>query len=147
MYIVSVYWQSNICGFPDNHTSYWVCIYRDPIADVLFCRYVVFLSTVVLLIAFKLMCITECVISCVENGTLWIICFSKSINCTAWLDCLFKFQVDQAVGYCSHYFGSDCWLLFPLFWIRLLVTIPIILDHAVGYCSHYFGSGCWLLFR
>ena len=28
-------------------------------------------------IAFKLMCITECVISCVENGTLWIICFSK----------------------------------------------------------------------
>ena len=34
-------------------------------------------SCVVLLIAFKLMCITECVISCVENGTFWIICFSK----------------------------------------------------------------------
>jgi hypothetical protein len=77
--------------------------------------------------------------------------------------------LDQAVGYCSHYFGLGCWLLFPLFWIRLLVTIPInlsqtgwlllplfwirllvtvpiILDQAVGYCSHYFGSCCWLLF-
>ena len=71
---------------------------------------------------------------------------AKSISCTAWLDCLFKFQVGQDVGYCSNYFGSSCWLLFPLFWIRLLVTVPIILDQVVGYCSHYFGSGCWLLF-
>jgi hypothetical protein len=54
--------------------------------------------------------------------------------------------LDQAVGYCSHYFESGCWLLFPLFWIRLLVTDHIILDQAVGYCSYYFGSGCWLLF-
>jgi hypothetical protein len=48
-------------------------------------------------------------------------------------------NLDQAVVYCSYYFGSRClllfplfgsccWLLFPLFWIRLLVTVPIILD-------------------
>jgi hypothetical protein len=54
--------------------------------------------------------------------------------------------LDQDVGYCSHYFGSGCWLLFTLFWVGLLVTVPIILDQAVGYCSHYFGSGGWLLF-
>jgi hypothetical protein len=54
--------------------------------------------------------------------------------------------LDQAVGDCSHYFGSGCWLLFPSFWIRLLVTVSIILDEAVGYCSHHFGSSCWLLF-
>jgi hypothetical protein len=59
----------------------------------------------------------------------------KSISCTAWFDCLFKFQVDQAVSYCSHYFGSGCWLLFPLYWIRLLVTVPVILDQAVGYLT------------
>jgi uncharacterized membrane protein len=52
----------------------------------------------------------------------------------------------MAVGHCSHYFGSGCWLLFPLFWIRMLVTVHIILGQAVGYCSHYFVSGCWLLF-
>jgi hypothetical protein len=40
--------------------------------------------------------------------------------------------LDQAVGYYSHYFGSGCWLLFPLFWIRLLVTVPMILDQVVG---------------
>jgi hypothetical protein len=34
--------------------------------------------------------------------------------------------LDQAVGYSSYYFGSTCWLLFLLFWIRLLVTVPII---------------------
>jgi hypothetical protein len=73
--------------------------------------------------------------------------------------------LDQAVDYYSHYVGSSCCLLFPLFWIRLLATILIILDQAVGYCfhffwtrllvtvpvilnqavgysSHYFGSGC-----
>ena len=71
---------------------------------------------------------------------------AKSLSCTVWFDCLFKFQVDQVAGYCSHYFGSGCWLLFTLFWIRLLVTVPIILDQAVGYCSGYFGSDCWLLF-
>jgi hypothetical protein len=77
--------------------------------------------------------------------------------------------LDQFDGHYSGDFRSGCWLLFPLFWIRLLVTIPInlnqsgwlllplfwirllvtvpiILDHAVGYCSHYFGSGCCLLF-
>ena len=54
--------------------------------------------------------------------------------------------LDQAVGYCSYYFGSGYRLLFPLFWIRPLVTFPIILDQAVGYGSYYFGSGCWLLF-
>jgi hypothetical protein len=54
--------------------------------------------------------------------------------------------LDQAVGYCSHYFGSGCWLLFALFWVRLLVTVPIILDQAVGYSSGDFRSGCWLLF-
>jgi hypothetical protein len=32
--------------------------------------------------------------------------------------------------------------LFPLFWIKLLVTLPIILDQTVDDCSHYFGSGC-----
>jgi hypothetical protein len=47
--------------------------------------------------------------------------------------------LDQAVGECSGDFGSVDWLLFPffgsgyrllfhLFWIRLLVTVPIILD-------------------
>jgi hypothetical protein len=66
--------------------------------------------------------------------------------------------VDQAVGYfyiimghavgcCSHYLGSCCWLLFPLFWIRLVVTVSIILGQTVGYCSHHFGWGCLLLFR
>jgi hydrogenase-4 membrane subunit HyfE len=65
--------------------------------------------------------------------------------------------LDQAVSYCSHYFGSGCWLLFTLFWIRmlllfklfcinLLVTVPIILNQAVGYCFHYFESGSWSLF-
>ena len=63
----------------------------------------------------------------------------------------------KAVNFCSHHFGSVCWLLFPFFgsgcwflflllWIRLLVNVPIILDQAVHYCSHYFGLGCWLLF-
>jgi hypothetical protein len=66
--------------------------------------------------------------------------------------------LDKVVGYCFHYFGSGWWLPFPLFWIRLLVTVPIILDQAVGecshyfshfldqavgYCSHYFESACW----
>ena len=72
--------------------------------------------------------------------------------------------LDQAVGDCSHYFRSGCWLLFPfflsvcwslflLFWIRLLATVsiffisllvivPIILDQVVDYCSSDFGSGC-----
>jgi hypothetical protein len=36
--------------------------------------------------------------------------------------------------------------MFRLFWIRLLVNVPIILDQAVSYSSHYFGPGCWLLF-
>jgi hypothetical protein len=76
--------------------------------------------------------------------------------------------LDHAVGYCSHYFGSGCCSLFPLFltmllvtipiiwmrllvtipiiWIRLLVTVPIILDQTVDHCFHYFGSGCCLLF-
>jgi uncharacterized membrane protein len=31
-------------------------------------------------------------------------------------------------------------------WIRLLVTILIILGQAISYNSNYFGSGCWLLF-
>jgi hypothetical protein len=54
--------------------------------------------------------------------------------------------LDQAVSYCSHYFGTGCWLLFPLFWIRQVVTVSIILDQDVGYLSHYFGPGCWFLF-
>jgi hypothetical protein len=48
----------------------------------------------------------------------------------------------QAVDHCSHYFGSGCCLLFPLFWIKLLVTVPIILDQAAGYFSIIF---IWLL--
>jgi hypothetical protein len=40
--------------------------------------------------------------------------------------------LDQAVDYCSHYFGSGCWLLITLFWTWLLVSVPIILDKAVG---------------
>ena len=28
--------------------------------------------------------------------------------------------------------------MFRLFWIRLLVIVPIILDQAVGYCFHFF---------
>jgi hypothetical protein len=32
------------------------------------------------------------------------------------------------------------WLLFPLCWTRLLVTVPIILNQAVGYYSHKFES-------
>jgi hypothetical protein len=44
--------------------------------------------------------------------------------------------LDQAVGYSSYYFGSGCWLLFPLFWIRLLVIVPIILDQAISYCFY-----------
>jgi uncharacterized membrane protein len=35
--------------------------------------------------------------------------------------------------------------MFPLFWNRWLITVPIILDQAGGYRFHYFGSGCWLL--
>jgi hypothetical protein len=54
--------------------------------------------------------------------------------------------LDQAVGYCSDDFGSGWWLLFTLFWIRILDTVQIILHQAVGHCSHYFESGCWLLF-
>ena len=38
----------------------------------------------------------------------------------------------------SYYFGSGCWLLFPILWIRLLVTVPIILDQAVSYRSVIF---------
>jgi hypothetical protein len=37
-------------------------------------------------------------------------------------------------------------VIVPIFWISLLVTVPIILDQAVGECSGDFGSGCWLLF-
>ena len=51
--------------------------YASIVIQLLTSCFVVFLSTGVLLIAFKLMCITKCVISCVENGILWIICFSK----------------------------------------------------------------------
>jgi hypothetical protein len=36
--------------------------------------------------------------------------------------------LDLVVGYCSKNIGPGCWLLFPLHWIRLLVTVPIILD-------------------
>jgi hydrogenase-4 membrane subunit HyfE len=43
--------------------------------------------------------------------------------------------LNQAVGYCFHYFESGSWSLFLLYWIRLLVNVPIILDQAVGYCS------------
>jgi hypothetical protein len=43
-------------------------------------------------------------------------------------------------------FLSGCWSLFPLFWIRLLITAPIILDQAGVYCFRYFGSVCLLLF-
>jgi hypothetical protein len=64
--------------------------------------------------------------------------------------------LEQALGYCSDNFGSGCWLLFPSFWSRLLVAVPIssdqavdylyiILDQAVGYCSHFLKSGCWSL--
>jgi hypothetical protein len=59
----------------------------------------------------------------------------------------FEEAIKPAVGCCSHYIGSGCWLLFPSFSIRLLVTVPIILDQVVGYCSHYFGSSCRLLFQ
>jgi hypothetical protein len=55
--------------------------------------------------------------------------------------------LDQAAGYCLHYFGLGCWLLITLSWTWLLVIVPIILDQAVGYCSNDFGSGCWLLFQ
>jgi hypothetical protein len=48
--------------------------------------------------------------------------------------------LDQAVGHCSGDFGSGCWLLFPLFWIRLLMNVPMILDQAVTYCSHFWIS-------
>jgi hypothetical protein len=44
--------------------------------------------------------------------------------------------VDEAVGYCSHYIRLGCWLLFPLFCIRLVVTVLIILDQVVGYSSN-----------
>jgi hypothetical protein len=45
--------------------------------------------------------------------------------------------LDQAVVYCSHYFGSGCWLMFPLFFIWLLVNVPVIFDQSV----------CWLLLQ
>ena len=48
-------------------------------------------------------------------------------------------NLDQDVSYC-YLFGSECWLLFPLFWIIMLVAVPIILDQAVGYCFHFFIS-------
>jgi hypothetical protein len=35
--------------------------------------------------------------------------------------------LDQVVGCCSNYYRSGYWLLFPLLWIKLLVTVPIIL--------------------
>jgi hypothetical protein len=54
--------------------------------------------------------------------------------------------LDQTVCYCSHYFGSGCWLLFSLFCIGLVVTVLIILDQVVGYCAHYFGSGLLVSF-
>jgi hypothetical protein len=38
----------------------------------------------------------------------------------------------EAVGCCSHYLGSSSWLMFPLFWIRLVVAVSIILDQAIG---------------
>jgi hypothetical protein len=53
--------------------------------------------------------------------------------------CSHYFGLDQTVGYCFHHFGSGCWFLFPSFWIWMLVIVPIISDQAVGYCSHYFG--------
>jgi hypothetical protein len=43
--------------------------------------------------------------------------------------------LDQVISYCTGDFGSGCWLLFLLFWIKMLATVPIILDQAVGYCS------------
>ena len=64
--------------------------------------------------------------------------------CSSYLDQAVKDcsgDFDQAVDYCSHYVGSRCCLLFTLFWIRQLVTVPF-LDQNVGYCSDYFGSGC-----
>ena len=36
--------------------------------------------------------------------------------------------------------------MFPLFWIRLLITVPVILGESDRYCSDDFASGCWLLF-
>jgi hypothetical protein len=78
-----------------------------------------------------------------RNGLFTLV---RIVSCTAWFDCLFKFQVDQAVGYCSHFCESGCWSLYLLLWARLLVTLPIILDQAAGYCFHHFGSGFWLLF-
>jgi hydrogenase-4 membrane subunit HyfE len=50
----------------------------------------------------------------------------------------FRMLFDQIVGYCSVNLGSGSWLLFLLFWISLLATLPIILDQAFGYSSHYF---------
>jgi hypothetical protein len=40
----------------------------------------------------------------------------------------FPVILDQAVGYCSHYYGSGCWLLFPLLSIKLFVNVLIIFD-------------------
>jgi hypothetical protein len=40
-------------------------------------------------------------------------------------------NLDQVVDYSSHYVGSKCWLLFTLYWIMLLVTVPF-LDQNVG---------------
>jgi hypothetical protein len=34
----------------------------------------------------------------------------------------------------------------PIFFIRMLVTVQIILHEPVGDCSHYIEWGCWLLF-
>jgi hypothetical protein len=42
--------------------------------------------------------------------------------------------LDQAVDYCSHYFGSGRWLLFQLFSIKMLVTVGNSnqqLDHKI----------------
>jgi hypothetical protein len=46
----------------------------------------------------------------------------------------------------SIFFGSGCWLIFTLFWIRMLVTLQIIFHQPVGDCSHYIESCWWLLF-
>jgi hypothetical protein len=40
--------------------------------------------------------------------------------------------LDESDGYRSGDFGSGCWLLFTLLWVRLLVIVPIIVDQAVG---------------
>jgi hypothetical protein len=62
--------------------------------------------------------------SMIQNSGCWLLFPSL------WIRLLINIPIilDQAISYCSEYFGSGSLLLFPLFWMKLLSTFPIILE-------------------